>query len=302
MVYFSHLLMGVKMLELSHSSVSVYKSCPMRWKWRYQDGLKPKRTAPQLTLGQVLHKAFDLHFSNTPTHEILKFMTSRYNEEIPKASAEDHEQLILDHKTVLGMFLNYPNKNLNFDEIKSEMEFSTRIDNLRGVTFRGRVDGLVKQQGVWWLREVKTTGSSIKQFEQRAQTSSQATGYISSMHKVTGLAIEGCMYDCIRKPLLRKRVSEDSQAFADRIYLDYQDRSKQKTYFTRYYTYRTPVDLKRWEDDMVNIVRQIRKSQRHDCFYRNTDNCYMYNSECPYKKICFQETPDPLVMELYYEQ
>ncbi|KKK47502.1 hypothetical protein LCGC14_3154560, partial [marine sediment metagenome] len=36
--------------------------------------------------------------------------------------------------------------------------------------------------------------------------------------------------------------------------------------------------------------------------YRNTDACWHFNTECQYAKICFADTPDPLVLELYFKK
>lgn len=282
--------------------MSIFRSCPMKWKWHYIDNLVPKRIEPQLTLGLVVHKAFERHYGGATLPEILTYISGTYKDHISNAHPEDVERLTLDHKTALGMWVNYPSKHLNFDEIRSEEKFSERIDDVRGIRFVGRIDGLVKQNNSWWIREVKVTGSGLRPFEGRAQTSPQATGYVYAMKRKTGYPIEGIVFDAIRRPLLRKRVDEDTDEFAQRIYNDYCDPSKSKSYFKRLYAYRSPVDLKHYEEDTAKVARKIRKAMRHETFYRNQDQCWAFNKECPYKKICFAETPDPLVLSLYYKE
>jgi len=71
-----------------------------------------------------------------------------------------------------------------------------------GVRLVGRVDGLIKKNNKYWIREAKTTGLSIRQFEGRMQTSYQATGYMWAVQKALGMPIQGLMYDCLKKPLL----------------------------------------------------------------------------------------------------
>ncbi len=290
------------MLEVSHHSMSIFRSCPMKWKWHYVDRLTPKRTAPQLTLGQVIHEAFDMHYKAHQTSTILKYITKTYEGHIKNALPDDVERLIIDHKTALGMWLNYPEKRLNFDEIRSEEKFKERINDLRGVHLVGRIDGLVRHNKSWWIREVKVTGSHMRAFEGRAQTSPQATGYVYALKAKTGYDIEGILFDVIKRPRLTKHVAESADEFAERIYLDYGDTKKLNMYFKRYYTYRSPVDLKHYEQDISKVVKHMRKAIRHSIFYRNQDSCWAYNSECPYRKVCYVEQPDKLTLELYYDK
>jgi hypothetical protein len=223
-----------------------------------------------------------------------------YQKEISEAGIEEQENLILDHKTALGMFLNYPYKDMKFRQIISEEEFRVPLD--KDTTYVGRVDGRVLKDKFWWIREVKTTGMNRRAFENTAQLSSQGTGYLWAMEKQTGLDLRGIMFDYLRKPKLVKRVNEDAYQFAERIYLSYCDKSKQKSYFSRYFSYRSPHELTLWEDDVHKTVKSLRRCIKTDEFYRNTNSCWMYNTECPYRKICFLEKVDKLILELFYKQ
>jgi len=290
------------LLTVSNNSTATFRSCPMKWRWRYIEGLRPKKLSNKVTLGKAVHDMFHLHYSNKPVNEIISHVNDLYKKELEEAPIENHHALMVDWKTALGMFLNYPNKSLNFEKIKSEEEFNVTIDGVRRLRFIGRVDGLVKHQGTWWIRELKVTGMDMRQFEGRAQTSSQATGYIYAMHKKTRLPIEGVMYDAIKRPLLRIRKTETTEEFAERIYEDYKLPEKKDMYFLRYFTYRSPLNMKQWEGDMALISRQIRKCFKYDVFYRNTDSCWQYGTECPYLKVCFEDKPDPILIEHCYDK
>lgn len=284
----------------SYYSTSLFRSCPMKWRWRYVKKLEPRRKYPALTLGASVHDAFDMSYHGSSLNDILIYLDTVYAHEKSVCHPDDYEQLLLDHYTAKGIFTYYPNKNHQFEQIKSEEEFDVPVRN--GLHFIGRVDGLVKHQGVWWIRELKITGMSTKQFEGRASCSSQATGYIYAMKKKTGLNIDGVIYDACCKPRLRKRVDETADDFGKRIYNDYANPKNLSRYFLRHYTYRSPLNLQQFEEDLLGVCDQIEKCKRHDIFYRNTDACWVYGTECPYRKICFSDNLDPDIIDLYYER
>ena len=285
-------------LEISNNSSNIFKTCQRKYEWRYIQGLTPKARPSALTLGYAIHEAFDMFYKGKPMDAIAKFINDLYKQEIAKAPLEDQDRFKVDYKMALGMFLNYPYPS--FPDIQSEVEF--RIPLGYGVRFVGRVDGIVKHEGKWWVRELKTTGVSTKVFEQRAQVSSQATGYIYAMRKVTGLDIQGVMYDCLRKSALYRRKNEAVEEYAQRVYQDYGYCKKWDSYFKRYFTYRSPFELDLWRKDMDSTVKQIRARRSRGGWCRNTNACWVYNSECPYRRICFVENLDSMVVDLFYER
>ena len=60
------------------------------------------------------------------------------------------------------------------------------------------------------------------------------------------------------------------------------------------------IDTDKLKLDLQNVINDIKRKKKEGSFYRNTDQCFNYNSECPYFKICHQEKPDPLTVKLYY--
>ncbi len=154
----------------------------------------------------------------------------------------------------------------------------------------------MKKENAWWVREVKTTANAAL-FEKQLDVADQATGYVYALRNL-GCVVVGVMYDLVRKPLLRQRSQESVDDFGKRIMADYKERPDE--YYTRPYTYRTPVDLKHYEEDMTLLAREIKYHRRRESWRRNPDACWRFNRECEFKKICFQENPDPLTIQLYY--
>ena len=229
---------------------------------------------------------------------VMAHLAKIFDDEIHNAAPEEAERIVISKYTALGMFAHFPFKDTTqFEELKSEMEF--RIKLMRGVYFKGRIDGLVKKNGQWWLRELKTTSQTQRQFQQRIATASQGSAYVWAM-KELGYDVQGIMYDFIKKPLLRKRVNENQHDFGSRILTDYKKRPD--FYFTQIYSYRSDQEIKLWKLDAESLARDMIGKRRSKRYYRNTMGCYNYNFECEYKKICFEEVPDKLMLQLYYRQ
>ena len=284
------------MLTISHNKSSIARGCWKKFDWRYNYEYTPIKKSTTLTLGSVVHQAFDMFYNGFKHEEVYKYIVDTFDEEIARIGLEEQEGLVIARYTALGMFANYPFRSLgSFEKIESEKSFSVRVGKLRGVRFEGRIDGIVKRDGCWWVRELKTTGLNTKQFASRISTSAQSTGYIYAMRKL-GFDVKGTLYDFIKKPLLRKRVNENQNDFGNRIATDYLH--KGDMYYGQFYSWRNEEEMQIWEEDMITLIRDMR---RRKAYPRNPDACYNYNSECPYKKICYVKTPDPLMLKLYFK-
>lgn len=294
------------MLEISNNSMSIARGCWKKYYWTYVEGLRPKTKTDQLTLGEIVHKAFELFYTGTSDKDVLSYIEKRYDEEIAKAFVDDQESLITSKYTALGMWAGYPHKNpAEFSENHVEAEFKIKLPNIKGVRLVGRADGIVLKDGVWWVREVKTTGLTPRQFEGRIKNSSQVTGYVIAA-KQKGYPVAGVMYEAIKKPLLRKGANESVDQFGKRIVQDYiadgLAPESQRKYYSRPKTYRNDDDITRYLNDTKMLVREMRSHIRRNEWERNTDQCWNFNTECPFSKICFQDPPDRITMEAYFDR
>jgi len=293
-------------LKISHNSASTYRGCPKKYYWSYIQGLKPKKKAISLTVGGIVHEGFDKFYHGTSDNDVLLHIQKRFDDDIAKATVDEQEDLRVGKYIAEGMWMYYPWKNVKeWDQHFPEKEFDIPFPGLRGVRLVGRVDGLVKKNGNWWVREFKTTGLTPRQFEGRCKTSAQVTGYVYAMREL-GYAVQGVLFDAIKKPLLRKRKTDTVDDYGKRIIEDYKaDASlpeKDRKCYSRPTSYRKDSDLRLFHDDMAEMVRDIRRRRRSNVWWRNQDYCWSFNSECPYEKICFMDSPDPLTMQVYFDK
>ena len=280
-------------LKLSYSGASTFRSCRKKYYWRYIKGFYPVIPSLALSLGKILHEGFDAFYKGAGDREVYKLIETAFDKEMSKQEVTDQENILINKYTALGMWANYPHKDLSeYTEVHSEEAFEIPLCD--GVVFVGKVDGRILQYSNYWVRELKTTGLSKRQFEGRAKVSNQGTGYVYGL-KQKGYDIKGIMYEYIKKQILRKGMTESVDMYGRRIIADY--RNRPKFYYHRHLSYRTPIDMDNFKEDMTGVAKDILNCLS---YYRNTDSCWNFNSECPYAKICFTEKPDPLTLELYY--
>ena len=290
-------------LTLSYSSCADARSCLKKFHYRNILGLALKQKGSALSIGSTIHQCFDMYFNKKTQPEILQHIHDSYKAlSAVTSNPIDQERMLVDKYACLGMWVNYPFQDMEFEEVFPERPFTIKLDGLCGVYITGTVDGLVRRVGKWWIREVKTTSMDKRQFQSKASVSYQAAGYIYGIEKMLGLDIQGVLYDVISKNRLRKGVNETAQGFAERIYADYARPDKKDQYYDRYYSYRSIKEIVEYEKDMVALAKELRLRIKHNIWYRNTEACYLYNSECPYKKICWEERPDQGLLDSLYEQ
>lgn len=283
----------------------------MKYKFRYVDGLVPKKRDVTLLRGTVIHESFEKLYNQKPMADVLSDIITIYDKAIANATLNDREDYIIGKHMVYGMFKYYPFKDDEFEEIIPEEKFNVRIDGLRQMRLLGKVDGRVKRKGQWWLREVKTTSSNFVQAENRARVSYQGSGYIYGEQRQLGLLIQGILFDFLRTSLLRKGVNESAKEFGERILKDYENHMldskdghtlRESRMYRRYFSYRSLHEIREYEKDIVKAAKKIRTCTRKGDWMRNPDACYFYNKECPYMKICWLSRVDPAMLRAYYDR
>lgn len=288
------------MLEISNNSTSIFRACQRRYAWNYIEGLKPIRKPHALTLGGILHEAFNQYYLKVDPDDILKYIMTTMDEEISKAGPHEAEDFLIVKYTLVAMWTSFPFKLDGFVDILPEMEFRVPVPGMKDVVYVGKVDGLIiDQQDRTWIRELKSTSQAFSLFETRVKQSPQGTGYIWALRKL-GHQVQGMIYDYTKKPLLRKGVNEDVATFGMRIIQDYKQRPD--IYYKRHYSYRSDEELALFEEDLKSVAQDIQQRIKDNRWHRNQEQCWSYNSECPYLRICFKKEPDPLTISLFYEQ
>lgn len=274
----------------------------MKYKWMYVDELEPVDKVIALSLGSIVHTAFELFYRGFNDKDILDYIDQASRKQVALAEACDQEDWEIARYMALGIWLGYPRKNSPPKEAVPEESFCVPlIHEGENITwFNGRIDTVYKEDdGTLWIREIKVTSLSPEQFRERQRQSAQVTGYIWAKRK-QGTPVKGVKFDYVRKPALRKGKNETMSEYGARIVKDYQARPDH--YYEIYQEERSDDDLLIWETEMKEIAEEIAWRKQKQKWYRNPEHCFNYNHECPYMKICWAKEPDPTVLELYYKK
>lgn len=296
-----------KVFEVSHHSATNARLCWQKYKYIAIDKLQPKKKARPLALGTSIHDCFDKYYLGQTRNDILHDVEKNYDAQISVAAMDEVEDLIVDKYTCLGAFEFYPEDLIRFDLIESEKEFRAKLWG--NIWLVGRIDGLVhdKKTDTWWVREMKITSLSMQQLFARAQVSYQVSGYKFGIESPPILRpVAGVLYDAIKKPLLRKRMTEDAEAFGKRIRDDYKmtltDPDRRSLYYKRQEVYRNEFQMECFKMDTRKLAREIRRKIDNNGFYRNPDACWSFNRVCEFEPICWAKNPNQQMIDAYYDK
>jgi RecB family exonuclease len=127
------------MRPLSYSSISLYQQCPLLYKLRYVDNLKPKPRAP-LSFGNSLHKALEFMYDiKAPPPLPLEKILTYYEQNRVKEGyeSEEEEKGYLDYgKEILTEFYN---KNIKDFKLPMAIEGDYIID-IGAIKLRAKID------------------------------------------------------------------------------------------------------------------------------------------------------------------
>src|SRR3990172_2682890 len=140
--------------ERGNSYYSSFLKCRRYFNWQHVQGLEPKFKGPALLIGGAVHEGLRAYYrdaSNRPLEDrVLSCIAAAVKEvEAYKGSEEVKEETI----NILDQYLD-KYKNDDLEMIRSEMEGELLVN---GVLFTYRMDGLVRKNGLLWVKEVKTT-------------------------------------------------------------------------------------------------------------------------------------------------
>jgi RecB family exonuclease len=188
--------------KFSHSSLSTWRRCRVKYKWSYIDNLMSPSSVGQLR-GTVGHESLGLWYnlmSNVKNGELTEeqrdaYVMNKAGEAFAYAELEREQSLEKEWdlmQTILPRYFEWARANDNFEEILAiEQKFELDID---GIPLIGYIDGVVKAKNGIWLLEHK--------FNKQVSTNHldldpQVSIYLLAAYKA-GVEARGVIYNIIR--------------------------------------------------------------------------------------------------------
>ncbi|MBI5042344.1 MAG: PD-(D/E)XK nuclease family protein, partial [Nitrospirae bacterium] len=196
------------MRPLSYSSISLYQQCPLLYKLRYVDGLKPKPRAP-LSFGDSLHKALEFMYDikvppPPPLEEILAYYGQNWVKE--GYDSEEEEKRYLDYgKEVLSEFYS---KNIKGFKLPMAVERDYIID-IDSIKLRAKIDRIDRLEKGVEIIDYKSNFNPIT--IDKLKESQQLAIYQMAVELKLGVLVERLTYYQLRTqlPISTERYSDD---------------------------------------------------------------------------------------------
>lgn len=267
---------------LTHSHMQLRKNCPVAEHYRYERGLVRRAQSASLTIGSAVHRGIE----TGKVEEALRMFEGVYPS--TQADQDAHEVMMA---TVEAMLTGYFAAYEPFDSYEAEIPFQVPIINpdtkARSKTFdlAGKVDGLTKIDGQWWICEYKTTSQLTRAYIDRLQLDTQITTYMYGLQRLRSIKVAGVIYRIIKKPTIRQKQTETASQFRERVVEDY--RARPEFYFDEQRLYRSQEDLEDFERELWMFTQRILQERREGIHFKNTSRCAEYGG-CPYIPLCLK--------------
>ena len=307
-------------MQTTYSMWSKFRNCRKACEWRYLQHLAP------LAFGSVIHGCLECWHQHQDLNRVIAFIDRTY----PECAGDEKQRADWHLATAMmtGYASRYPGED--FEVVALEKTFEGNIINpatgasSRSFTLAGKVDGIVRQDGKYFLLEHKTASQIDSGYLERLWTDFQIRLYAWYVEKALGWRISGVVYNILAKAKLRQRQGETEAEYEARCAeliansktgktsakrkipetdAEFQERLvewyAQPDAFHRELLYipRDRFDTLRAE--LWELTRSFLDARRRGVFYQNTSQCFTYGRPCPYFALC-RSNGSPNVIENFY--
>jgi len=289
-------------LVLTHSSIQTFRDCHKKYDFAYNQFLKPKKQSWALIDGSNVHLALETYYGVPPSQDVvatpsdakegaLKGIITVLETLYDKETEYEEEERDLHRTIAVGLFKGYADiyPQDEFQEYVPEVRFSIEVEHTglpeKKFILCGKTDAKIKQNGMPYLFETKTTSSfNLNDYLARLELDDQSDTYLYSFGRM-GYPAVGILYNVLVKPRLKQNVFETSEHFHKRIGKAIMDDVKnvpeKRKYFRREMIYRSPEELTKWHAELLQIADDMYRYYP----YKNPARCADYKG-CQYKKLC----------------
>lgn len=312
-------------VRISYSLLTLFRNCRKAAYYRYVKGLKPLQKSSALNFGTIIHSGLEHWHTHKDIKAAVKHIEPQFiliddflagasmlEAYAQKYRVDDLEPVIVDGKSGIEVDFDYP--ILDTDTL----EF------IPGVSMVGKIDGIVKRDNEYFLLEHKTAYKLDGNYIDKLWSDFQITLYCYYVNKFFKLPCSGVMYNILVKPDFKRKKGESLEEFTERYNEAARTNKSGKTnvkrklpesdsdYVTRLAEfYQEPASIhreviyigKKQMKHVISEVSELTKAfmacMQRDRFYMNTDNCFKYNSPCPYFAICKSGGSEHIINNCY---
>ena len=209
--------MSSKMIT-TYSMWSKFRNCRKACEWRYLKELVPLERDPALAYGSVIHDCLELWHRHRDLDRVLDHINVTYSER--QGDERQRADWHLATAMMKGYATRYPKEE--FEIVALEKPFEGAIINpatgaaSRSFSLAGKVDGIVKMNGQYFLLEHKTASLIDSGYLERLWGDFQIQLYCWYIEQTLGWRISGIVYNILAKAKLRQRQGETEEEYQER--------------------------------------------------------------------------------------
>ncbi len=307
---------------------SLFRNCRKAVEWRYLEQLVPISHDRNLHFGAIIHECLQTWHERRDLAEVLALI----NRLCLNRLQDDGQRR--DWHLAVAMMKAYAARYTNeeFEIVALEKTFEGPITNpatggaSRSFVLAGKVDGVVRIGGDYFVLEHKTAAQVDGDYLERLWTDFQITIYSYYVEQTMGIPITGILYNVLVKAKLQQGKGETEDEYQARRAellaksktgkttakrrmpesdVDFQHRLAEKytdpEMFHREMLYlsRDRFDILRGE--LWELTQAFLDARRRGVFYQNTAFCFNYQRPCPYFALC-RSNGNPNLIENFYQR
>jgi len=312
----------------TYSMWSLFRNCRKAVDWRYLQQLVPLERDRNLHFGSIIHQCLQAWHERRDLDEVLALIDRL----CPNRLQDENQRRDRHLATAMmkGYAARYPVEE--FEILALEKAFEGPIINpatgaaSRSFVLAGKVDGIVRVGGEYFILEHKTAGQLDADYLERLWTDFQITIYAHYIEQTMGAPITGILYNVLVKAKLqqgkgeteeeyqarraellaksktgkttaKRRLPESDDEFQQRLAEKYAD--PEMFHREMLYLSRDRFDVLRSE--LWELTQAFLDARRRGVFYQNTAFCFNYQRPCAYFALC-RSNGNPNVVENFYQR
>jgi len=315
-------------LVSTYSMWSLFRNCRKAVDWRYLQQLVPLRRDRNLHFGSIIHECLEAWHQRRDLDEVLalinRLCANRLQDE------NQHRDWHLATAMMRAYAVRYAADD--FEIVALERNFQGPIVNpatgaaSRSFTLAGKVDGIVRIGGEYFVLEHKTAGQIDGDYLEKLWTDFQITIYAHYIEQTMGIPITGILYNVLVKAKLqqgkgeteeefqirraellaksktgkttaKRKLPESDEEFQQRLAEKYAD----PEIFHREMLYLSRDRFEVLRAELWELTQAFLEAKRRGIFYQNTAFCFNYQRPCPYFALC-RSNGNPNVIENFYQR
>ncbi len=315
-------------LVSTYSMWSLFRNCRKAVELRYLQHLVPLERDRNLHFGSIIHECLQAWHQRRDLEEVLTLIDRLCTER-----SQDETQR-RDWHLATAMTKAYARHYASddFEIVALEKNFAGPIVNpatgaaSRSFVLAGKVDGIVRIGGDYFILEHKTAGQVDGDYLEKLWTDFQITIYAHYIEQTMGIPITGILYNVLVKAKLqqgkgeteeeyqarraellaksktgkttaKRKLPESDEEFQQRLTEKYAD--PEMFHREMLYLSRERFDVLRSE--LWELTQAFLDARRRGVFYQNTAFCFNYQRPCAYFPLC-RSNGNPNVIENFYQR